>query len=100
MEEVVIDPFISPYPTVNTSLDPVVNLSSDESRETLPEDTRQNDVMDFAQQMDAIERTLLEEALAKSGHNQRLTAQNLGLSYDQVRGLVRKHGLGGRRRRR
>ena len=50
--------------------------------------------------MDAIERTLLEEALAKNGHNQRLTAQALGLTYDQVRGLVRKHGLGGRRRRR
>jgi psp operon transcriptional activator len=46
-----------------------------------------------------IEKRLLQEALARQGHNQRRTAGTLGLSYDQLRGLVRKHGLTRRRRR-
>jgi len=49
--------------------------------------------------MDMIEKQLLQEALAGQGHNQRRTAESLGLTYDQLRGLVRKHGLTRRRRR-
>jgi psp operon transcriptional activator len=49
--------------------------------------------------MGLIEKQLLEEALKQHGHNQRRTADSLGLSYDQMRHLVRKHGLARRRRR-
>lgn len=103
VDEVVIDPFVSPYPPVDASVGPSIDLSIDSQED--PQSDATNDAgqgaeQDFAQRMDAIERTLVEEALAKNGHNQRLTAQTLGLTYDQVRGLVRKHGLGGRRRRR
>ncbi|WP_241505755.1 phage shock protein operon transcriptional activator [Parahaliea mediterranea] len=55
---------------------------------------------DFASRLAGIEKQLLADALAENGHNQRRTAQALGLSYDQLRGMVRKHQLGGRRRRR
>jgi psp operon transcriptional activator len=100
VDAIVIDPFISPYPTVDTSVDSSIELPIASQGELQSDDAAQDPEQDFAHRMETIERTLLEEALTKNGHNQRLTAQTLGLTYDQVRGLVRKHGLGGRRRRR
>ncbi len=44
-----------------------------------------------------IERDAVAAALARHGWNQRLTAEKLSLSYDQMRGLVRKHGLSNRK---
>jgi psp operon transcriptional activator len=49
--------------------------------------------------MGRIELQLLQEALAQHGDNQRRAAAALGLSYDQMRHLVRKHQLPRRRRR-
>lgn len=44
----------------------------------------------------AFEAGLLRDALARNRHNQRRTAESLGLGYHQLRGLLRKHGLVGR----
>jgi psp operon transcriptional activator len=41
----------------------------------------------------AFERRLLEAALARNRHNQRATAAELELSYDQLRHQLRKHRL-------
>lgn len=41
----------------------------------------------------AYERRLIEQALSRHRHNQRATAQALGLSYDQLRHSLRKYGL-------
>lgn len=86
--EVVIDPFVSPY----------------SERVPAPEHTPLQDDLtlqhyDFAAHMHSIEHSLLEAALHDNGNNQRRTADALGLSYDQLRGLVKKHGLGRRRRK-
>ena len=43
--------------------------------------------------LDEQEATWLQEALASNGQNQKRAAAQLGLSYDQIRGLMRKHGL-------
>nr|WP_279389396.1 sigma 54-interacting transcriptional regulator [Plasticicumulans lactativorans] len=53
---------------------------------------------DFGAALDAHARHLLESALAAHRHNQRAAARALGLGYDQLRYLLKKHGLGGRRR--
>jgi psp operon transcriptional activator len=49
--------------------------------------------LDFSARIEALEKQLLEEALAHNGHNQRRSAEALGLSYDQLRGMVRKYDL-------
>ena len=49
--------------------------------------------------MAGVEKKLLQRALAEHAHNQRQTASALGLSYDQLRGLIRKYGLARRKRR-
>ena len=40
-----------------------------------------------------IEKQILRDALQENAHNQRRTATALGLSYDQLRGMVRKYKL-------
>ena len=91
VDEVVIDPFKSPFADeIETPATP-----------SLPGDTGEPAPVPvpFNERMDMIEKQLLQEALAGQGHNQRRTAESLGLTYDQLRGLVRKHGLTRRRRR-
>lgn len=103
--EVVVDPFVSPYTetarTAGTSeaagLAGTTGSPPPEPVDT-PGEAPATPATDFSARLAQIERQLLEEALAENGHNQRRTAEALGLSYNQVRGLVRKHRLGGRRR--
>lgn len=90
VDTIVIDPFQSPF--VEREPSPTENTQAQTSHE--PTQT-----VDFAQRMDNIEKGLLQEALRDNQHNQRRTADALGLSYDQLRGLVRKHQLTGRRRK-
>ncbi|MEM6582068.1 MAG: phage shock protein operon transcriptional activator [Pseudomonadota bacterium] len=81
VDEIVIDPFTSPFeePAIATP-------------EPAP-DEREDSTLAFNERIDAIERELLAQALAQHEHNQRRTADALNLSYDQLRHLVRKHGL-------
>jgi psp operon transcriptional activator len=51
---------------------------------------------DFGKRMLQYEKDLLQAALEKSRFNQRVAADLLGLTYDQLRGKVRKHGLDSR----
>jgi psp operon transcriptional activator len=52
-----------------------------------------SDVSDLRGAVNAYERSLLEEALARSRFNQRATAAALGLSYDQLRHALKRHKL-------
>ncbi|HLT91338.1 MAG TPA: phage shock protein operon transcriptional activator [Woeseiaceae bacterium] len=48
---------------------------------------------DFKERIRETERMLLEAGLAKARYNQRMAADLLGLTYHQLRGKLRKHGL-------
>ena len=89
VDEVVIDPFLSPF--------------ADEPAPTIQAETGQNapppTPVDFNTRIEKMEKQLLREALQENAHNQRRTAVALGLSYDQLRGMVRKYQLAGRRRK-
>ena len=50
-------------------------------------------VDDLRGAVDAHERAIVEHALGKNRWNQRQTAKALGLSYDQLRHCIKKHGL-------
>jgi psp operon transcriptional activator len=52
---------------------------------------------DFLGRVSAYEQKLLSEALATHRFNQRRTATALGLTYDQLRHHLKRHGLGARR---
>ncbi len=53
---------------------------------------------DLKAELARIERAAVEAALARSRFHQRRAAALLGLGYEQLRHLLRKHGLAGRRR--
>jgi psp operon transcriptional activator len=50
-------------------------------------------VADLRSAVEAHERAILEHHLGRNRWNQRQTAKALGLSYDQLRHCLRKHGL-------
>ena len=50
-------------------------------------------IEDLRGAVDTHERAILEHALGKHRYNQRQTAKALGLSYDQLRHCMKKHGL-------
>ena len=54
---------------------------------------------DLRARLDDVERHWVEQTLAANGWNQKRAANSLSLSYDQIRGLVRKHGLQPRRKK-
>ncbi|HEY9548602.1 MAG TPA: helix-turn-helix domain-containing protein, partial [Kiloniellaceae bacterium] len=56
----------------------------------LSDPTRAFDLRDTLRRL---EHGLLQQALAARRFNQRTTARQLGLTYDQLRGRLRKHGL-------
>ncbi|WDI31326.1 sigma 54-interacting transcriptional regulator [Hyphococcus flavus] len=48
---------------------------------------------DLRAYLSALEKTIVAETLARNGQNQRRAADALSLTYDQMRGIVKKHGL-------
>jgi psp operon transcriptional activator len=83
IEEIVFDPF---GPTPEPELEPRDHpppsspTPQDELAQTFQETIRQT------------ERRLVKAALERTRYNQRRAAETLGLSYDQFRGLLKKHG--------
>ena len=52
-----------------------------------------DEIEDLRAAVDEHERAIVEHALGKHRWNQRQTAKALGLSYDQLRHCIKKHGL-------
>ena len=94
--EVCLDPFESPYrpPPRPTSVSPPTPSGVPDAPPAIAAAPQGG--YDFAAHVADVEKTLLRAALAANGGNQRRTARQLRLSYDQCRGLLRKHGLAGR----
>ncbi|WP_448585652.1 phage shock protein operon transcriptional activator [Thermaurantiacus sp.] len=78
-----LDPFASPWRPRRTP-------AGREAAET-PEPA--GEASSFRAAVARYERRLLEDALRRARFNQRLAARALGLSYDQLRHALRKHGL-------
>jgi psp operon transcriptional activator len=90
--EIAFDPFESPWrPRAEQLEQPSHNLPA-----PLPQFSSElTGVTDLRAAVDAHERAILEAALVRHRYNQRQTAKALGLSYDQLRHAIRRHGLQG-----
>ncbi|MCP4118287.1 MAG: phage shock protein operon transcriptional activator [Desulfobacteraceae bacterium] len=92
VKDIVFNPFVSPYgepaapagPSRKTPETP----ETPESEEGFPDFT----AMPLKSAVATLEILLVRRALSLSRHNQRRAAGLLGLSYDQLRGIIRKHG--------
>ncbi len=77
------DPFRSPFDLIQAK--PVDAIAGAVAAPTEP------DLLPLRQAVDQLELSLLRRALEKGRFNQRRAAGLLGLSYDQLRGLLRKY---------
>ena len=96
VKDILFDPFASPYrPITRSRLMPAGGLSgnlaggSSKSPEELPVINAQG----FKNQVQDYEQSLLREALRQCQFNQRKAAKLLDLTYDQLRGYLRKYEL-------
>ncbi|PKB13325.1 psp operon transcriptional activator [Novosphingobium kunmingense] len=86
------DPFESPW---SPQASPRPPASADEPTPNAPASGHASfdTVSDLRSAVDAYERAILEHALGRNRYNQRQTAKALGLTYDQLRHCMKKHGL-------
>ena len=88
--EIFFDPFESPFSRLEstsskTTEQPMPTASADTDAGLLPKD--------FKTSVDHFERQILTQALERAQFKQTTAADLLGLSYHQLRGLLKKHGL-------
>jgi len=99
IEDICFDAFDSPYRPVSSALastPPDLGNPRPEPKRVPPDIPLpgQDQVpRDFRAAVAGYERALLEQALRQNRFHQRATATDLGLSYDQLRHQLRKHGL-------
>ncbi|MCG8360043.1 MAG: phage shock protein operon transcriptional activator [Kiloniellales bacterium] len=84
------DPFESPYRPLTKPREPAQSAGEPAAPVACSDPQAP---FDFRAAVAAYEEALLGRALAAKRHNQRATARHLGLSYDQLRNALRKHGL-------
>jgi len=80
LDEINFDPFASPFRPGNAAVAEPERIGA----------------IGFAERVAEFEAGLLREALAASRFNQRQAAQRLGLTYDQLRHHLKKHGIAAR----
>ncbi|MCU8009273.1 phage shock protein operon transcriptional activator [Shewanella sp. SM87] len=111
IDHITLDPFASPYrPKTRiktrerqiTSVAPTTLASTSQSTPILetevPANTESsvhnfNFPLDFKEQTEKYEMDLIQQALSSSQYNQKKTADMLGLSYHQLRGILKKYNL-------
>lgn len=82
VRQVILDPFASPWTSTST------NTPKQQEAPKPPDGS-----YDYKAEIDRIERNLILEALERNRYHQRATADYLQLTYDQLRGMIRKFGL-------
>ena len=90
---IVFDPFDSPWKPTAMPRPEHKGEQAAANAAALPMQTQFDGIEDLRGAVDAHERAILEHALGKHRYNQRQTAKALGLSYDQLRHAMKKHGL-------
>jgi psp operon transcriptional activator len=86
------DPFDSPWKPASAPARRADQTATPRASQASTQDYES--IADLRAAVEAHERAILEHALGKNRWNQRQTAKALGLSYDQLRHCIRKHGLG------
>ncbi|MDD9194333.1 phage shock protein operon transcriptional activator [Aliivibrio sp. S3MY1] len=88
IESIQLNPFLSPWEDSQLTSSPSAILNAQKREEqaiSLPLNLKQFQIEQ--------EKALLEQALLKSQHHQRKAAEELGITYHQFRGLLKKHQL-------
>ncbi len=86
-----VDPFASPYrPRAAVPVTAATGEAAPKTEAAAPVDDSGDD---FKTRVNRFERQLLTRAMADARYNQRTCADALGLTYDQLRHALKRHGL-------
>ena len=98
-----LDPFHSPWRPPKDLSEPIAKAAVVSTpavttvvmeTKSLPEPDAEAGPVDFNECISALEKKLIEASLTHCRGHQRKAAERLGLSYHQMRGLLRKYGYG------
>jgi psp operon transcriptional activator len=92
IKTIMFDPFTSPYRPTSQSAASSADIVGSEIDFVSEEDFEVGSI-GFKHQVQEFEKKILREALKQCQFNQRKTAKLLDLSYDQLRGYLRKYDL-------
>lgn len=94
VDAVNFDPFASPWQPAGQvpRAAKAESAPPSEQAESAPMPSAQA-VSDLRSAVDAYEKAILSETMARCRYNQKIAAEALGLSYDQIRHALKKHGL-------
>lgn len=90
------DPFASPWQPAarkTVATPSVESPSGAPDTPSAPASAPSGPVSDLRAAVDAYERQILSDTMARCRYNQKVAAEALGLSYDQIRHALKKHGL-------
>ncbi|HEX7783968.1 MAG TPA: phage shock protein operon transcriptional activator [Sphingobium sp.] len=97
IDRIAFDPFASPWQPGGSmrsaAADPPVPAQANAQFSAPAPTPAFDDVSDLRAAVDAHEVAIIRSALERYRFNQRATAKALGLSYDQLRHCLKKHGL-------
>lgn len=89
IDQIVFDPFESPYRLQKTT---TPQRPQDSAKEKKPAPANRG-TEPFKEQVSQFEKDMLKTALEAQQFNQKKTAQALGLTYDQLRGYLKKYRI-------
>ena len=92
INNIVFNPFVSPYMALNESKQGEETITSPESSETQKTEVIPNGGRSLEATLREVEIEMIKNALEQHRHNRKKAAVFLGLSYDQLRGKIRKYG--------
>jgi len=92
IRNIVFDPFASPYRPASTGPGNKAD-NAEVANDFVTEKDFEFGSIGFKHQVQEFEKRILRQALKQCQHNQRKTAKLLDLSYDQLRGYLRKYDL-------
>lgn len=98
IKSIQLNPFLNPYESEDLEISnkKEESISQDVNKESESTDIKyiqhkDIDLSRFSAERELFEIEYLRKALDESNNNQRMAAEKLGLSYDQLRGLYRKY---------
>ena len=90
IDEIVFDPFVSPWRPVSNTPDTTEQISSSKQANSVSEPEWPLDLGDEVAQLEV---RRIEQALQQAHYHQNEAAKLLGLTYHQFRGLLRKYDI-------
>lgn len=89
--EIELDPFERAFGPLIAS--PETSPQTTPATPSLPANRDMTRAYDLREYLNELEKTFVADALARHGGSQKRAADALSLTYDQIRGIIKKHGL-------